>query len=139
MASASVYVSMPVLGHNNDWNQCLSPWRGLTSHGEATRGYQVSLFSRKDCTPFFMVILACFLKQVDFCVGPCRADFFSNYVQWLFWVYSPLLLIPSNPDIMRLIAVVLSPKEAYSSNTTPFWSPTTPEKAVYLGIAPSWP
>ena len=40
---------------------------------------------------------------------------------------------------MTLISVVLSPKDAYSSNALPLRSPTPPGKAVYLRVAPGWP
>ena len=34
-------------------------WGGLTSHQDAARGYEVSLFLPKDCVLFFFVILGC--------------------------------------------------------------------------------
>ena len=78
-----------VSGHNNGCRQCPSPWRGLTSHRDALRAYQVSLFSPKHYAPFFLVILGCFLKWVSSCVGPLRAGF-NFFVNQLFWGYSPM-------------------------------------------------
>ena len=75
-ASVSICVSTPVLGHNKGCCQCLSPWRGLTSHWDAPRAYQVSIFLPKDLAPFFLVILGCFPKQGSLCVGLLRAGFF---------------------------------------------------------------
>ena len=54
-------------------------WGGLSSHQDVPTAYQVSLFSPKDCAPFFLVILGCFQKWVDLCVGPSRAGFFPPY------------------------------------------------------------
>ena len=47
---------------------------------EMHRAYQMSLFPLTDCVPFFLVILGCFLKWVNLCVGPLRAGFFLAYV-----------------------------------------------------------
>ena len=37
--------------------------------------YLVSLFSPKDFAPFFLVILGCFLRWVNLCMGPLRSGF----------------------------------------------------------------
>ncbi|XP_070341510.1 WAP four-disulfide core domain protein 3 isoform X4 [Equus asinus] len=43
MASPSICVSKPVLGHNKGHHQCLCLWRGLTSQQDAPRAYQLNL------------------------------------------------------------------------------------------------
>ena len=89
MVSVSICVSTPILGHKNGCHQCLSPWGGGPSHlmspWDVPRDYQVSLFSTKDCAPFFLVILRCFVKWVNLCVGPLKAGSSFSHVWQLFW------------------------------------------------------
>ena len=116
MVSANICVSTPVLGHNNGWHQSVSLWRGLTSHHDAPRAYQVSHLWPKDCSAFFMMILGCSPRQASLCIGPLRAEFF--------WFSSDSFSggIPccssqrTKPDSKILIEVVPSLKEADSGN-----------------------
>ena len=139
MVSANVYISTLILGHNDGCCQCLSLRRGFTSHWDVPRAYQVSLFSPKECVPFFLVILGWFPKWGNLCIGPLTARFFPLYVRYLFWGYSPLLLVASKARYYQThVSVVLSPRDSYSGNALLFRSSASPEKDANLRIAPSW-
>ena len=138
MAPASVCVSIPVLVHNNRCCEFLSPWGSdpscLLTCSDAPRAYQVSLFSPNDYALFFLVILGCFPKWVNLCMGPLRANFPSLMFDSFLLVF-PLLLITSKAIYYDTFPCCAEFKRCLLWQSCPAQIPHTSRKSIYVKIA----